>query len=861
MNRAKENPPRLGVWLLRVFSSADDLQEKLGDFSELFQYLKNEKGWIKARWSYYFQVFRVLRGQSELSFYWSFAMFKNYITIALRNLRRQKIYSIINIAGLALGLTAFLIIAVWVWHEISFDRFHEHAGRIYRVAEKRHFPDQVRLSNRTPGPLSAALKENFPEIRTAARVAWTGERVLRYQDKVYYENDILTVDPEFLQIFSFPILVGDSANVLDDPFSVVVTEGAAAKYFGNEDPLGKVLNLDNRFDLTVTAVIEDVPENSHIQFGMLVPFEMVERLGWDIRTWGFSVALTYLHLDELVDIQAFEKKIAGHVKEHDEATNIELFLQPLTSIHLFTDIINPDGKVRIQYLLIFVLGGSLILFMACSNFMNLTTARSEYRAKEIGLRKVVGAARKHLVRQFLAEAIFLSFAALLITTLFIQLLLPVFNGIAGVSLSVSSFTNVWIVVFVIALTVVVCIFSGSYPALVLSSFQPVKALQGRLSSKHRGTTLRKALVLVQMTLSLVLIIVSSVIFQQVGFLKNKDLGFDQEHVVSIPLGIANQENSRVFQSYKDLVKRNPRIVSVTAGFTHPTDFASQVKNVVHKGKRIDEEIPLNITSVEYDFIETLNIKMLKGRSFSRDFGTEKGNLLVNHSFEKLLGVDSALGEVLHIGPEYQGRIVGVMQDFHMEAVSNAVIGPLIIFLNPGVNHIFVRIHPGNISATLEFLENAWEEAAPHLPFAYNFLDEEFSRLYIDLDNLGSGLRYFTLFAGCIAGLGLLGLTSFSTEKRSKEIGIRKILGSSVSGIVTLLCRDYVRVVLLANLCAWPVSGWLMSRWLQNFPYRVGLSWTSFILSGLLVLLLTLITVSFQTIKASLANPVDSLRSE
>jgi putative ABC transport system permease protein len=788
-------------------------------------------------------------------------MFKNYLTVALRNLRRQKIYSIINISGLALGMTAFLIIAVWVWHEISYDRFHENAGRIYRVSEKRHFPDQVRLSNRTPGPLSAVLKENFPEIKSVARVAWTGERVLRYQDEVHYENDILTVDSDFLRIFTFPMVVGDSAKALAEPFSVVVTESAAVKYFGNENPLGKVINLDNRFDLTVTGVMEDVPDNSHLQFGMLVPFEMVEMLGWDIRSWGFSMALTYLHLGDQVDVQAFEEKIAGIVKKYDESTNIELFLQPLTRLHLFTNIANPDAKGRIQYLLIFSLVGILILFMACFNFMNLTTARSEYRAKEIGLRKVVGATRRHLVRQFLVEAIFLAFAALWITAPLVQLFLPVFNKITGESFSMFNFTNVWIFLFVIGVTVLVGLFAGSYPALVLSSFQPVKVLQGGQSSRYKASVLRKILVLVQMSISLILIIVSSVIFQQIGFIKNKDLGFDQEHVVSLPLGIANRENSQIYQNFKDIVKQNPRIVSVTASFTHPTDFASQIRNVVYKGKRIDKDIPINLTSVEYDFIETLKIKMLKGRSFNQEFGAERGNLLVNQSFEKLLGVESALDEVLHIGPEFQGRIIGVMQDFHMEAVSMAVIGPLIVFLNPNVNHIFVRIHPENIPATLEFLETSWRKSAPNLPFAYNFLDEEFNSLYTDVENMGTALRYFTFFAVCIACLGLLGLTSFSTEKRTKEIGIRKILGSSVSGILTLLCRDYLRVVLLAILCAWPISWWLMFRWLQNFPYRVSLSWINFVLSALLIMVITLVTISFQTIKGALADPVDSLRYE
>jgi len=847
--------------LLRLFYTGDVLQEKLGDLEEYYQLSSPEKGKFRTSLWCFLYVIRLLFSESRLSFYWSFAMFKNYVTIASRSLRRHKIYSLVTISGLALGIAAFLLISVWVLHELSFDKFHENASAIYRVSEKRHFPDYVQQNFRTPGPLSEKLKEQFPEIRDSVRVAMTGERVMKYRDKIFYENAILTVDPEFFTMFSFPFIAGDRETPLDNPYGIVIAEQVARKYFGQENPIGKTLTLDNKLDFTVTGLIKDVPSNSHLQFDMAVPFSVVERLGWITDAWDFSMSLTYVHLDKSVDYRRFEEKIAWLVKSHDQDTNIELYLMPLTEIHLYSSYDDPDGRGRIQYVYIFSLLALLILIVACINFMNLSTARSEYRAQEIGMRKVIGAGKIHIVRQFLVEAVFIAFLSLLLTPLLIQIVLPGFNKVTEEAFTLRQFTSFGMILLVFGVTLFTGILSGSYPALVLSAFQPVRVLKKGSNPGQMGSFLRKSLVFVQMSISLILLIVSAVIYGQIAYLKNKDLGLRKDHVVSIPLGIANEENSQIYKRFKNVVKGNSRIENVSAAFTHPTSFGTQAKDVAFEGRRLDVEMPINITSVDFDFIETLEIQVLEGRSFEEKYGTETGSLIVNEKFQTILGVESAIGKTLEIGDTYKGSIIGVVKDFHLESVSNSEIGPLILFLNPRINYIFVRVSTDDIAATLEYMEKTWLSIAPHFPFAYNFLDEEFDRLYIDVANLGAILRYFTILAGIIACMGLFALSSFAAEKRTKEIGIRKVLGSSVGDILYLLNKDFLQLILLANGLAWPVSWYLMSRWLRNFPYRVSLSWDIFFLSGLLTVLVTLMTVSFQTVKASMANPADSLRYE
>ena len=788
-------------------------------------------------------------------------MFKNYVTIAFRSCKRHKIYSLITVSGLSLGISVFLLVSVWALHELSFDRFHENASSIFRVSEIRHFPDHVQQNFRTPGPLSAQLKERFPEIRESVRVAMTGERVLRSGNKIYYEDWILTVDPEFFALFSFPFIQGDRYSALESPDAIVITEQVAQKYFGKENPIGKVLTLDNRFDFTVTAVMKNIPSNSHLQFDMVVPFDVVERLGWMTDAWDFSMALTYIQLEETVDYRKFERKIAGLVKEHDEDTNIELFLMPLTKIYLTSSYDDPDGPGRIQYVYVFFLLGILILTVACINFMNLATARSEDRSREIGMRKVIGASRTHIIRQYLVEAVFIAFVSLLLAPFLIQLALPGFNRVTEGNFALPDFLSAGMIVMVFGITLFTGILSGSYPAFFLSSFEPVKVLKKITASGRRGSFLRKGLVLVQMSISLILLIVSIVMYRQIDYLKSKDLGFTKEHVVTIPLGIANEENAQIYTRFKNEILRNSRIENVTAAFTHPTSFGTQAREVVYGGRKLDEEMPVNVTSVDFDFIETLEIEVLEGRSFSRDYGAEGGNLIINERMAAVMGDGSALNKTLEIGSEYRGNIIGVVKDFHLESVSNAAIGPLILFLNPRINYIFVRILPGDIPSVLERMEQMWMKVAPHLPFVYNFLDVEFDELYTDVENIGALLKYFTIIAGFIACLGLFALSSFAAERRTKEIGIRKVLGSSAGKILFLLNKDFLAIILVANVISWPVSGMLMNRWLQSFPYRVSLSWSPFVYAGLITLFVALVTVSFQTLKAALANPADSLRYE
>jgi len=861
MTQPTSRPPRSGEWLLRLFGRRENREEALGDLEEFYLRDLWQVGSRRARFRYFRRLIGICVFRSELSLSWRSAMFKNYLVTASRHMRRQKGYAFINIAGLTIGLTAFCLIAMWMRHEFSFDRFHVKAPFIYRVGEKRHFPQQIRTGYRTPGPLSEALRADYPEIARSARVAWTGERVIRFGDQVHYERDILCVDPEFLEMFTFPLIEGEAGAALAGPYTVVVTEGTAAKYFGTDNPLGQTLNLDNRFDFTVTGVVEDVPANSHLRFDMLVPFDIVQKLGWITDAWDFSMALTYIELMRGVDPQELEEKIAGAVRTHDFETNIELFLLPLTRIHLYANLEDPDSPNRVQYVVVFFLVGLLILGMACINFMNLATALAETRCKEIGLRKVVGADRGHIVRQFLSESVLVALMGLAMSPLLIQLLLPAVNRIAGESFALTAFADLRLIGLIFAVTLLTGILAGSYPALFLSAFKPSKALKARPTAPFQGVVLRQVLVVIQMSISLVLIIISVVIFRQIDYLRNKDLGFDQEHVVSIPLGISNAENPKIYERFKSELERSPRILTVSGAFTHPTRFGTHAQDVVYNGRRLDEDMPINLTSVTFDFIETLQIEVIEGRSFSSEYGTERGNLIVNQRFEEVLGMESAVDRVISIGETYRGRVVGVMRDFHLEAVSGELIGPLALFLDPNINYIFVRLAPGDVTAALNVMKESWKEVAPHLPFAYSFLDEDFGRLYREVENLGAGLKYLTLLAGFIACLGMLGLASFAARKHTKEIGVRKIMGASVSGLILYLGGGFVRLVLVANLFAWPLAWWLGHDWLQRFPYRVNLSLWVFLSAGLIVLIATLMTVSYQILKAARVDPVKSLRFE
>jgi len=861
MKTNTKKAPRLGEWILKQYCSKEDSIEKLGDYTELFNCKLKESGRAKAFIWYYMQILRLIVGDAKISLYWGFEMFRNYSLTAYREIKKNKIFSFINISGLALGLTAFILIANWMMYEFSFDRFHRNASSIYRVVEKLDFHDKIQYSRLTPGPLGPALEQKFPELKKTVRVAWTGERIITQGTLNFYENSILTVDPAFFTMFSFPFLQGEAERALDHPFSIVITEDIADKYFGKENPVGKILNMDNRYDFLVTGVIKNVPYNSYLQFDMAVPFEIVEKLGWNITSWTFSMAATYIQVQKTADVSFLENKIAHIVESYDPSTNRELFLQPLTSIHLFSGLFSPTGQGRIQYIVVVSLIALLILIMACVNFMNLSTARAEHRAVEIGLRKVIGAHRHQLIRQFLAEAVFMAFIALICVPVLLQLVLPVFNKLTGSSFNLLSFANLSLLFMMIGVTVITGLFAGSYPAFFLSVYQPVKGLGKGGTGGLKGAFLRKSLVFIQISISLALIIIASVIYKQIDFIRNKDLGYDKDHIITVPLGIGNKENRELYERFRHEIEEISGILNVSASFHHPTNFGSRNEEVFFRGKNIEEITPVHITSVDFNYLETLKIQILRGRSFSRNYGEERGHLIVNQMFENLLGVESSLGEVIRIGDNYEGTIIGVIKDFHQVSVSEAVIRPLVLFLNPSVNYIILRIDPVNISADLEKLQSAWKNIAPHIPFKFSFLDEDFDSLFQDTQNFGTAVKYLTIIAVFIACLGLFGLISFSAEKRTKEIGIRKVLGAKMSEIIYLLSQDFIKIVILAHLLSVPLSWYLMKKWLDGYPYHVNLGWGIFVQSGLMILGVTVITVFYQMIKASLANPVDSLKNE
>ncbi|MDH4272132.1 MAG: ABC transporter permease, partial [Candidatus Aminicenantes bacterium] len=662
--------------LLLFFLRDDESREKLEDLEDAAdEWAGLTSGRRPGRLWHIRQVLRLVGSRFELSVYWSFAMIRNYVTIAWRNLLRSKTTAFITISGLSLGITGFLLVSVWAIEEFGFDRFHENASSIFRIEERRHFPDRVEPGFRTPGLLSAALEESFPEIRRATRVAWTGERVLRRGDAVHYEEDILCVDPSFLSIFSFPLREGNAETALDEPHAMVVTESFARKYFGRDDPIGKVLTLDGKLNFSVTGVLEDVPADSHLQFEALVPFDVVEELGWMIDSWDFSMALTYVELHDVTDPRLFEDKIAGFVKSRDADSTIELVLRPLTRIWLYSNTDNPESPGRVRFVLVFLLVGFLILLIACVNFMNLSTARSESRSREIGLRKVVGAARSHIVRQFLLEAVFIACLSLLLAPPLLKTVLPSFNEVADASLSYTDFLNGRALLLAAGVVLAAGLFSGIYPALFLSSSEPARIMKGRTAAGPSGSLLRKVLVLAQIGASVVLLIAAAVIYLQVDFLKTKDLGFDKERLLCIPLGIANTENIGLYRRLKDTLDGNPRILGVGAALAHPKQFgAPALAGVYYESRRLDEETAVSVSAVEAGLIETLGIRLVEGRAFAPK---ETRSFVVNEAFQKLLGVESAVGRTLRLGPDYSGTVIGVVADFHMESPSASPIGPLL----------------------------------------------------------------------------------------------------------------------------------------------------------------------------------------
>jgi predicted permease len=788
-------------------------------------------------------------------------MFYSYIKTAFRNLRKYKGYSFINITGLAIGIACCILILMWVRDEMSYDSFHVKSERLFRAVEEQTyrggeiFPVAV-----TPAPLGPALKEEIPEIADTCRFTNAPRFLVRYENKRFYESGLGMADPSFFTMFSFRLIKGDPETVFNQLNSLVISETVAEKYFGQEDPVGKVFRLENRFDLVVTGIMENIPENSHLRFDFVMPFKLLEFGGQRLDQWGNNSYYTYVELSEAADPTAADQKIRDFIKRHLPESTTTLHLQPLKRIHLHSDYVaDVPGHGDIRYIYIFSLVAFFVLIIACINFVNLATARSGNRAREVGMRKVIGARRANILWQFLGESVFYALIAFALALGFVALLLPAFNNLSAKSMSLSLNGSWGFFLGLIGMAILAGLSAGVYPALFLSGFDPARVLKASTTVGPRGRTFRRVLVVVQFALSIGLIIASVVVKNQLDFVRNKDLGFDREQVVFMRFGV---QTAGFYEAFKLEALTDPAVLGVTSADQLPTYILNSTSSVSWQGKDPNDDILIHNTTVTHDYFATMKMKITAGRAFSREFTTdEKQAYILNEAAAELLGEDPVVGKSLTMW-ENTGNIIGVVKDFHFKSV-NTRIEPLVIRLRPPQPYTFllVRLSDKDLSGTLERLGRAWDKVSPEFPMETSFLDEEFDRLYRAEQRMGGLFGAFTVLAIVIACLGLLGLASFMAERRTREIGIRKVLGATASSIVLLLSREFFILVILANIVAWPAAWYVMARWLQNYAYHAPLNPLVFVGAAVSALLIALLTVSFQAVRAALSEPVESIRYE
>jgi putative ABC transport system permease protein len=798
-------------------------------------------------------------------------MLKNYLKIAVRNLLKHKAYSFINIAGLALGMACCMALILFIQHEFSYDRHHEHAEQIYRMNTRSVIFGRELLWTYTQDAFARVLKEDYPEVLYASRFGRAQNVNLRLNENVVKETSFYWADQDILDIFTFDILRGNKAELLKNPNSVIITDEVAQKYFRDINPVGQIFYMDTTA-YHVTGVMKAQPATSHFHANFIASSNTFPE---DPQPNWFSFGIrTYFRLQEGVSGEAFAAKLPGFIERHFGARarefgyQYEYIPQPLLGIHLHSNIrgeLEPNGNIAYVYIMGII--AAFILFIACINFMNLSTARASRRAREVGMRKVLGAYKNRLVSQFLGESLLIATIAFLLAFGALELILPYFNQLAGRTITLSSADNPLIALAFLAVALIAGLGAGLYPAFYLTRFTPTEVLKGETNPRGAAAWIRKGLVVTQFAVSISLIIGALIIVDQLQFLRTKDLGLTQEPVVIVPL--QTRQGTDNFEAFKNALRRHPNIVSVTGGNNYPGS-SHMTWDHWAEGYGDDEGISIDAGYVNFDYFETLQIPIIAGRAFSQEFSTDLENaVMINATAAQMLGfAGSAIGKKMYTSsPSDTSRtgrvIVGVFQDYNAWSLRET-IKPLILYprySTGGTNNLIARVSAANLSATLNFIEQKFREVNPNAPYEFRFMDEVLAEYYRSEQNLSAIINSFTVLAIVIACLGLLGLISFTAEQKTKEIGIRKVLGASVPNLVLLLSKEFALLVIVANLIAWPLAGYAMNRWLQGFAYRIDLNWSLFALAGGSALLIALLTVSAQAIKAALANPVEALRYE
>jgi putative ABC transport system permease protein len=800
-------------------------------------------------------------------------MFKNYILVALRKISKQKAYAFINIAGFAVGLAVCMLIVLYVVHELSYDRFHAHTDRIYRIGVEGNLSGEnvkYPLSNLGTGP---AMMEDFPEVVGYTRLYPLPRIPIEYDEKVFYEERIAYADPGFFKVFSFPLIRGDIETALDAPYSIVLSRDMAEKYFGDEDPLNRRLKLNSRDDCNVTGVMENFPANSHLKLDFVCSIETYYVLSnRDVEEWMNFNNYTYLLLEEKADASRFAEKFPAFIDSYLSnmkkalGGNLGFFLQPITDIHLRSNLgYEMPGTGDVAYVYIFSAIALFILIIACINFMNLSTARSAGRAKEVGLRKVMGAEKGMLIRQFLMESMLYCVISFVFALVLIWIAMPVFSSLSGVKLSFLLGDMPWLIPAFIGFTLITGLMAGSYPAFFLSAFEPANVLRGTLKSGASSSRFRSVLVVSQFVISIALLAGTSVMLNQLRFMKNKDLGFDKDNVIVIP--IMERSIRENLQTVKSEIRSYSHVLDVAAASDLPGSYPDY-SAFVPEGYTIEQTQLMHRINCDTDLIRTLGINIIAGRDFSLEFPTDpEESVIINETAARKYNWNEPLGKTIGFftGSDMSEiryrKVIGVVQDFHVRSMHDKIL-PL-LFTNEGdyLQEIAVRIEPGSVSGALEFLREKWVSMDPSRPFDYYFLDSNFNLQYQADERLNKIMGYFTLFALFVACLGLFGMASFMAEQRFKEIGIRKTLGATVPDIVVLISKEVAKLILIAGVIAFPIAYYGIHRWLESFAYRTGISILTFLLSAAVVFLVGYLTISYQSVKAALLNPVDAIRAE
>ncbi|MCP4726522.1 MAG: FtsX-like permease family protein [bacterium] len=873
MKKKQFRPSRAAKWLLKKLYAYQDRHSIAGDIEEVSLDKYDERGYIFAYIWFWMQTVISIIQYMKFIFVRSIVMLKSYIKVALRNLKKHKIYSLINISGLTIGIASCILIILWIQDELSYDMFHENSDRIYRIATDENIGGQSSKHPATPMNISEALNNDFPEIEKYVRLRklWQDLTVVN-NDRKFMAKYVFMVDTTFFDVFTVPILHGDPGTALSQQGTCVLSRSSAVKYFGEENVVGKTITVDRLGTVMVAAVAEDLPKNSHFHFDIIVPVRPSRRP----PSWLFALCHTYILLKDNVSPDQLVSKFPDMVKKYygpemkdrwntsyEEFTAsggyIRLSLQPLSYVHLNSNLdfeLEQNGDVR--YIYIFLVSALFILLIACINYMNLVTAKSAGRMKEIAVRKVVGSHKSLLIKQFLTESVLFSLISGVSAVILIELLIPYFNNLSGKQLELGYFSNPFVILLLALTMIIIGILAGIYPALFLSAFKPVSLFKGTLTRGIKSSSLRNTFVSIQMATSIILIICTLVVSQQLKYILERDLGFKKENLLVI--SNASRSLGENWDAFKNDVLQNPDIIHVGGSSSVLGEILSS-EVFYPEGKTAQDGIYFWRLFTDHEILETMQMEVINGRFFSQEFSTDSRAVVINETGAERLGWADPIGKQISMVNNVNLTIVGVVKDFHFHSLYKE-IEPLAIILNGRTpNLMLIRTGERNLKSSLEFVEEKWKQYTSESPFQYTFIESNIENIYRTEQSTKILFSIFSALGIFLACMGLLSMAAIATAHRIKEIGIRKVYGASVSNLVLLLTKKYTSLLIIANIMAWPTAWYIMNKWLEIFSYKTEIEIWMFVVSAVLISLLSLITVSTQTIKASYSNPIDSLRYE